>query len=95
MLFLIMTQEHSDVVRKYSAHHDLDKFLDDVSKDVRDVKYILVGTDGKNGLRCQVREMTKKVEHLEKWKVQAMTIFVLVQMLLVPVVIALILTYVR
>lgn len=51
-----------------NEHGNMSQKFDLIENHVRDLKYILIGIDGKNGLRSAVREILEDVEHLQEVK---------------------------
>ena len=51
---------------------------------VKELRMILVGVDGSNGLRYTVKEHDAALKILQKWQTQAMTLFLIIQIFGVP-----------
>ncbi len=83
--------EVSEVVKEALS---LEKRLHLIEQSLHDVRFILVGLHDKNGLRGEVQRLKFEVEEHEILKIRVMTVFLLVQMLVVPVLIAFILKYI-
>lgn len=51
-------------------------------KDVNDrlirLEYILIGTDGENGMRSDVRKLKESMEGVKAWQIKAMAVFTVV-----------------
>lgn len=63
----------------------------DVLKDqIRDLKTIVTGVDGSNGLRSVSKQHEADLADLKKWRTQFMAVFAVVQLLGVPILIFLI-----
>lgn len=63
----------------------------DVLKDqIRDLKTIVTGVDGTNGLRSISKQHEADLADLKKWRTQFMAVFAVVQLLGVPILIFLI-----
>lgn len=67
----------------------------EIQKELIEMKLILVGPRGENGVRSEVKKIRNEIEGLNKWKTQAATIFFLIQAIGVPVVVALILKLIK
>lgn len=62
-----------------------------VRSDLLNLQHILIGVDGTNGLRAKMKDehsetkaLRQRIETLEKWRTQAMVLFVVVQVIIVP-----------
>ena len=63
----------------------------DVLKDqVKELRMILVGVDGTNGVRSVTKQHDADIADLKKWRTQFMAIFAMIQLLGVPILIFLI-----
>lgn len=63
----------------------------DVLKDqVKELRMILVGVDGSNGVRSVSKQHDADIADLKKWRTQFMAIFAMIQVLGVPILIYLI-----
>lgn len=63
----------------------------DVLKDqVKELRMILVGVDGTNGVRSVTKQHEADIADLKKWRTQFMAVFAVVQLLGVPILIFLI-----
>ena len=51
---------------------------------VKELRMILIGHDGANGLRFQVKEHEAALKVLQKWQTQAMTLYLIIQIFGVP-----------
>lgn len=57
----------------------------DVLKDqLKELRMIVIGHDGSNGIRSNVREHEVSLKALQKWQTQATTLFVIIQVFGVP-----------
>lgn len=57
----------------------------DVLKDqLKELRMIVIGHDGMNGIRSDVREHEATLKALQKWQTQAATLFLIIQVLGVP-----------
>lgn len=54
---------------------------------VKELKMILVGVDGNNGVRSHVRQHETDIADLKKWRTQFMAVFAVIQLLGVPILI--------
>lgn len=57
---------------------------------VKDLRVILIGVDGNNGVRSMAKKHDVELEELKKWRTQFMAIFAVIQLLGVPITIYLI-----
>ena len=63
----------------------------DVLKDqVKELRMILVGVDGTNGVMSVTKQHDADIAELKKWRTQFMAIFAMIQLLGVPILIFLI-----
>lgn len=63
----------------------------DVLKDqVKELRMVLVGVDGTNGVRSVTKQHDADIAELKKWRTQFMAIFAMIQLLGVPILIFLI-----
>ena len=63
----------------------------DVLKDqVKELRMVLVGVDGTNGVRSVTKQHDADIADLKKWRTQFMAIFAMIQLLGVPILIFLI-----
>ena len=63
----------------------------DVLKDqVKELRMVLVGVDGTNGMRSVTKQHDADIADLKKWRTQFMAIFAMIQLLGVPILIFLI-----
>ena len=60
--------------------------LDALRDQLKELRMIVIGHDGTNGLRSQIREHDAALKALQKWQTQAATLFVIVQVFGVPVI---------
>ena len=56
-----------------------------VKSELRELRIVLMGIDGTNGLRSVSNRHSADIEELKRWKVQAMVLFAMMQLFLVPV----------
>ena len=56
-----------------------------VKSDLKELRIVLMGIDGTNGLRSVSKRHSAEIEDLKRWKVQAMVLFAMMQLFLVPV----------
>lgn len=60
----------------------------DVLKDqVKELRMILVGVDGSNGVRSTTKQHDAEIADLKKWRTQFMAIFAMIQLFGVPILI--------
>ena len=93
-IFFSMEQTITEQILK-DIHNDLqviisqDKERKDcemqVKSDLKELKIVLMGIDGTNGLRSVSKRHSEEIEELKRWKVQAMVLFAMMQVFLVPV----------
>jgi len=94
------------LVRNIDDHREKDIERQNVLQaTVRDLYLIVVGHDGRNGLRSRIQELEKKhegvnpqalkaeIDNQERWRYQTMAIIAFVQLFLVPIAIALFLKF--
>ena len=58
-----------------------------IKSEVKDLRTLLIGLDGTNGLRSVSKLHDTAIDDLKKWKTQVMVALALMQMFFVPVVI--------
>ena len=98
----------AELVKSIEEHRDKDhETQKQLQERVRDLYLIVVGHDGKNGLRSRIKtletkhegvdpqDIKDKLDGIEKWKFQTMAILAFVQLFLVPVAIALMLKFIQ
>ena len=56
-----------------------------VKSDLKELRLVLMGIDGTNGLRSVSKRHSAEIEELKRWKVQAMVLFAMIQLFFVPV----------
>lgn len=61
--------------------------IDLMRDSVKELRMILIGHDGSNGLRFTVKEHETALKMLQKWQTQAMTLFLIMQVFGVPAII--------
>ena len=89
-IFFSMEQTITEQILK-DIHDDLqviisqDKERKDCEMQVKELKIVLMGIDGTNGLRSVSKRHSEEIEELKRWKVQAMVLFAIMQVFLVPV----------
>ena len=54
---------------------------------VKELRMILIGVDGSNGVRSATKQHDADIADLKKWRTQFMAIFAMIQLLGVPVLI--------
>lgn len=54
---------------------------------LKELKMILIGVDGNNGVRSYVRQHETDIADLKKWRTQFMAVFAVIQLLGVPILI--------
>ena len=54
---------------------------------IKDLRVILIGIDGNNGVRSVTKQHDADISDLKKWRTQFMAIFAMIQLLGVPVLI--------
>lgn len=52
---------------------------------VKDLRVILIGVDGNNGVRSVVKKHDAELEDLKKWRTQFMAIFAVIQLVGMPI----------
>lgn len=83
----ILTDIHQDlqlIIDQYTQRRDYET---QVKSEVKDLRTLLIGLDGTNGLRSVSKLHDAAIDDLKKWKTQVMVVLALMQMFLVPVVI--------
>lgn len=58
-----------------------------IKSEVKDLRTLLIGLDGTNGLRSESKLHDAEIDDLKKWKTQVMVVLALMQMFFVPIVI--------
>lgn len=58
-----------------------------IKSEVKDLRTLLIGLDGTNGLRSESKLHDAAIDDLKKWKTQVMVVLALMQIFFVPVVI--------
>lgn len=58
-----------------------------IKSEVKDLRTLLIGLDGTNGLRSESKLHDAAIDDLKKWKTQVMVVLALMQMFFVPIVI--------
>lgn len=61
--------------------------LDLLRDNVKEIRMILTGADGTNGVRSVVKEHDVLLKSLQKWQIQATTLYLIIQILGVPLLI--------
>ena len=54
---------------------------------VKELRMILIGVDGSNGVRSMTKQHDADITDLKKWRTQFMAIFAMIQLLGVPILI--------
>ena len=96
-----------DLAKNIDTHKNIDHTLQrELADKVKDLYHITVGLDGRNGLRSRVESLERRHENVDpqdikkqldnqvKWRYQTMAILAVVQIILVPVIIAIILRFI-
>jgi ABC-type transporter Mla subunit MlaD len=97
-----------DLVGNIEQHRDKDHECQrQTTEKLRDLFLVVVGHDGKNGLRSRLQaletkhegvdpqEVKKAIDDLSRWKYQTMAIFAFIQIFAIPVIIAILLQLIR
>lgn len=80
----ILQAIHKELLSVSQHDQDCAALLKDQIKDLR---VILIGVDGNNGMRSYVKQHDADIADLKKWRTQFMAIFAMIQLLGVPVLI--------
>ena len=80
----ILQNIHKELLIVSQRDQDCASILKDQIKELR---MILVGVDGNNGVRSCVKQHDTDIADLKKWRTQFMAIFTVVQLLGVPMLI--------
>lgn len=62
---------------------------------IKDLRMILIGVDGNNGVRSVTKQHDADIADLKKWRIQFMTIFAMVQLFGVPIFIYIIQNFIK
>lgn len=83
----ILQAIHKELLVVSQRDQDCANILKDQLKDLR---MILIGVDGSNGIRSQVKQHDSDLAELKKWRTQFMAVFASIQLVGMPILIFLI-----